>query len=246
MVAAGSTSAIERRAQARAADPSLSEAWWWLGIPVTVAIAIVTTYQFAPDFYRERVLPEGYGILELSHFFMPLAGFLICARLFFHPCVRADGLLRLAVGVFAVTCLFIAGEEHSWGQWFFYWNTPEFLAELNRQQETNLHNISHWFNQTPQTVLQVAIVVGGIILPLLPKISATLARAIPVFGVLIPPPAIVPVAIIAMIFKQVDRMQKSEIVSGILVRPSEATETFFYMFILFYVVMLRRRILAMS
>ncbi len=40
----------------------------------------------------------------------------------------------------ALGSLYIAGEEMSWGQHFFHWNTPEYWAEVNRQQETNLHN----------------------------------------------------------------------------------------------------------
>jgi hypothetical protein len=37
------------------------------------------------------------------------------------------------------------GEEISWGQRIFGWGTPEFLGELNAQNETNLHNL--WFSQ---------------------------------------------------------------------------------------------------
>ena len=34
-----------------------------------------------------------------------------------------------------------AGEEISWGQRLFSWQTPQLMAEINRQQETTLHNI---------------------------------------------------------------------------------------------------------
>lgn len=33
------------------------------------------------------------------------------------------------------------GEEISWGQRIFGWSTPEALAEVNYQQETNIHNL---------------------------------------------------------------------------------------------------------
>jgi hypothetical protein len=35
----------------------------------------------------------------------------------------------------------LAGEEISWGQRIFGWETPETIAAVNEQQETNLHNL---------------------------------------------------------------------------------------------------------
>ena len=61
-------------------DPGWNEAWWWLGIPLLVAAMGINTtfykvaafvigaYQIAPEWYRRYVIPEGYGILEVSHF----------------------------------------------------------------------------------------------------------------------------------------------------------------------------------
>ena len=49
----------------------------------------------------------------------------------------------IAISIFifvALICLFIAGEEISWGQRIIGWNTPDFFAARNFQQETNLHN----------------------------------------------------------------------------------------------------------
>ncbi len=37
---------------------------------------------------------------------------------------------------------FAGGEEMSWGQHLFGWGTPEWLGEVNGQNETNLHNIN--------------------------------------------------------------------------------------------------------
>jgi hypothetical protein len=42
----------------------------------------------------------------------------------------------LACGLF-----FMVGEELSWGQRIFGWETPATLQEVNKQEETNLHNI---------------------------------------------------------------------------------------------------------
>ena len=222
--------------------PGWAEAWWWLVIPVLTAAAILLAYWYAPDYYRTHILPEGTGYIEISHFVLPFTGFLICLGLMRQPRVKADGWLRAAVVVFALACLYIAGEEYSWGQWLFYWSTPERWAEMNRQNETNLHNTHYLFNQFPQTLLYTAILVGGFILPLWGWARRELARLVPLVGYLVPPAAILPVSISALTFKQIDRLQKSRIVTDILERPSEATETFYYMFILFYLIMLRQKI----
>jgi len=42
--------------------------------------------------------------------------------------------------IVALICVFIAGEEISWGQRIIGWNTPDLIAARNFQQETNLHN----------------------------------------------------------------------------------------------------------
>ena len=51
----------------------------------------------------------------------------------------------------AVVVFLIGMEEISWGQWIFFWRSPEVFKEINSQGETNLHNIgplqghSEWF-----------------------------------------------------------------------------------------------------
>ena len=104
------------------------------------AVFTLGSYWFSPGWYDRVVLPEGYGILEISHFIIPLIGLCIALRLLFDPFVRARPLVLTVTIIGALSCLYIAGEEMSWGQHFFHWNTPEYWAELNRQEETNLHN----------------------------------------------------------------------------------------------------------
>ena len=52
----------------------------------------------------------------------------------------ADRVLRVGLIVLAVGAFIVAGEEVSWGQWLFGFESPEFFAEKNLQQESNLHN----------------------------------------------------------------------------------------------------------
>jgi len=54
------------------------------------------------------------------------------------------GLKRLVLLGLALVLLFGAGEEISWGQRIFGWGTPDEIAEVNRQGETNVHNLKFW------------------------------------------------------------------------------------------------------
>ena len=78
------------------------------------------------------------------------------------PDFRAFGWLLM----WTLACVYFAGEETSWGQWYFQWGTPDGFKEINDQQETNLHNISSWMDQKPRALVELWIFIGGIILPL--------------------------------------------------------------------------------
>lgn len=78
-------------------------------------------------------------------------------------------LLRVGIVVWILGCIYFAGEEISWGQWYFQWETPEAIRELNRQKEVNLHNVSSWFNEKPRTLLEIWMIFAGLVVALLRK-----------------------------------------------------------------------------
>ena len=55
---------------------------------------------------------------------------------------------RLAGRALAALLFIAAMEEMSWGQMIFNWGTPELLDSLNRQQETNMHNLAVFHDYT--------------------------------------------------------------------------------------------------
>lgn len=63
-------------------------------------------------------------------------------------------------------CLFVAGEEFSWGQRLFGFYPPEFFLGNNFQQELNFHNLPQSFLQ-PKWFLMAVLASYGILLPLL-------------------------------------------------------------------------------
>ena len=69
------------------------------------------------------------------------------------------------------------GGGDSWGQHFLGWESSEFWQDINDQSETNLHNTSSWLDQKPRLILEIGVMVGGIVIPLLIKFKKGLLPA---------------------------------------------------------------------
>lgn len=80
---------------------------------------------------------------------------------------RAPRTARLSL---ALLCLFLGGEEISWGQRIFSWPTPAAFASVNFQGETNVHNL---FTPQLQMLMDPFELCLGILLCGVSRISAT-------------------------------------------------------------------------
>ncbi len=106
------------------------------GYAVTVLL-----WEETHSFRGEDHLIENLGAIL---FFVAALLFFVCYRLSSRgdmdtgnfPPKRNRYYLFLAI-LFFIGC----GEEISWGQRIFGWNSPKIVHELNRQRETNFHNI---------------------------------------------------------------------------------------------------------
>jgi len=86
-----------------------------------------------------------------------------------HPRLRVWILLLIAGGLYTLV------EEISWGQHYFGWLTPAWIADLNSQDQTNLHNVDGdvfyhiprvLVMYLPYNLLLAAIYGGGLVYPL--------------------------------------------------------------------------------
>jgi hypothetical protein len=223
-----------------ASDPRWSEAWWWLGVPVLSAIALIAVFVRAPLWYDKYVIPEGYGVLELVQFIIMLVALAIAVRLLFNPFVRKRPFLLSFTILSALSCLYIAGEEMSWGQHFFHWNTPEYWALVNRQGETNLHNTYAVFEKWPRAFLETCVFIGGIVVPLAAAFDPRVRTNR--LSLFLPASALLPTAIAVFVFKFLDLAQQKGFAQPWLQRPSETIELYLYFFIFAYLVVFARRI----
>jgi hypothetical protein len=121
-------------------------------------------YAVAPDFHKGWMQGED-KLVEWITF----GGFIGASIVIGTAFVRfRNGMNRYEKVYIALTALFFfvcAGEEISWGQRVFGFETPEKVREINEQDEFNLHNIS-FENIRPSDLVSWYMKMFGIILPL--------------------------------------------------------------------------------
>ena len=117
---------------------SIRTAWALFVVPLVFAALVAATAVYRPLY---RVFIEEDGIVEWAQVLALIAvlpvALLIASRLW----RRQERSYAALFVIAALAAFFIGGEEISWGQRVLGWATPEDLAALNRQGETNIHNV---------------------------------------------------------------------------------------------------------
>jgi len=140
-------------------------------LPLLLIVLAVLIAWGWPDYYVSKVVSkdslDGAGLAEdltvlalLPAIFLTFYGLVRYRRFLPSPVVAAWFF------VWALACIYFAGEEISWGQWYFQWETGETFRQINDQQETNLHNISSWLDQKPRTLVEIWVFAAGFLYPL--------------------------------------------------------------------------------
>lgn len=110
-----------------------------LGAPALIMLAGAATALLGKPAYKWFTGEDGASE-NLQVLFWGLAwilGFTVISRLWRNGLkVYAALYILLNAGIF-----FIIGEEVSWGQRVFGWETSEEMKAINKQEETNIHNI---------------------------------------------------------------------------------------------------------
>jgi hypothetical protein len=210
--------------------------WLWLPI-IWMIFQLIGEVIIPPQILT--VIHSENGPHELIEFGLLVAGFIIAV----HTLVKMDKTNRWLVawiGIAALACLFVAIEEMSWGQTILKWHTPEFWQGINNQQETNLHNTSKWLNQKPRIVLEIGILVGGIIIPLLRRFKPS---ALPKrFEIIYPPSILAVIACMAALVKLIDKGGREVFGFDFFTRPSEVEELYLFYFVAIYLLVMKHRL----
>lgn len=181
------------------------------------------------------------GPVEMLQWLIIVGAFFVAAATMLRINPKHNKGIFVWLLIAALACLYVAGEEISWGQHFLNWSTPEYWRAVNDQHETNLHNTSSWLDQKPRLILLLGIVVGGIVFPLLQKYKPGLLPER--FAVIYPPMALLPVALLVIGPPLVQDVTELFGI-GLFERVSEVQELYMFYFVLLYLIVLRRRVLA--
>ena len=133
-----------------------------LGLILAVLVYAWALNVFNPDLYYRSLQEDEYLEWATVYAFLGAAvvAWVAAARR-----RRATGELPwflVGVGLF---CVFVAGEEISWGQRIFTYRPPVYFLENNFQQEMNLHNVVD--TDLRKLALKGVILGYGVLLPFL-------------------------------------------------------------------------------
>lgn len=210
--------------------------FWVLWLPL---FAVIVTYVL------EHVLNTGQihfmyseqGFYENLQFAVLVFAFLVAVSTLIRMDRKFDPLMTAWVVLASLCCVYVGGEEISWGQQYLQWNTPEYWAAINDQNETNYHNTSSWFDQKPRLVLMIGIGVGGLIVPWLKRNSpAALPKR---FTAFYPQPNMWFLAGLVIGVHLLDKVVEA-FGGNLFERTSEQQELYMYYFVLLYLISLRR------
>ena len=216
---------------------------WWITLPIVATVALCAFSVIDKPTYGAYLQREG-GILETLHSLLAFASAAVAARILFIREVRADPLITAWLALFVVGGIYLGGEEASWGQHYFGWQTPEEWAAINRQEETNLHNTSIWLDHVPRVAITLAIVLGGVVIPWMKLAGSRLLWERVDF--VYPPLALISLAVLLLIGVIEDAIEAStDILDNVFAFSSgEMQENFIISFVFFYLLFLRRRALG--
>lgn len=218
--------------------------WLWLYFPPLILVVQIGAKLAGDGVYRALVRSE-LGLVELGTVVMLVLALAIAVRLFLARKTLPVRWLGAWMGLFALGALYFAGEEASWGQHYFGWSTPEALAAVNAQEETNIHNISGIFDQLPRNLLSLGVAVGGIVLPIVRRRRA--GAWVPAEGELqwlLPTVVCLPTAVLATLVTIPEKIFDSagrEVPALIEISAGESKEYYFGLFLLLYVLSIARR-----
>ena len=156
-------------------------------IPAGISLAAAATVVYPPLYIW--LLAED-SLVEWLQFLSLLAAAIFLT--FIAVRLPASGQRGMAVvyGLVGAAAWFLAGEEISWGQRIFGWQTPESMEQINRQGETTLHNIRGVQELVPAAMLLASLY--GACAPLVwAAVRARWKQAAPLH-LLIPPLGLVP------------------------------------------------------
>lgn len=204
---------------------------FWLWIPVSVFVLQVVI-ELSVSQRKYTLLYTENGPIELVQAYLLFIAAVLAVRWLLRECKNADLFMKGWVALALLGCVYVGGEEISWGQHVFHWMTPEEWAAVNDQGETNLHNTSAWLDQKPRLILELGVIAGGVLMPAIARFRP-LARFPLWMQRILPPGKLSVTAGLFLLVKIMDYI--GDATHWVMIkRASEVGEFYMYYFVLLY------------
>ena len=210
---------------------------YW-GLPVLI---FLLPYFWKVTNIDEDVLYAENGIIELG-----TAVFLFVGIYYAFRALRLSGGCRILfywIILLLLGSIYFAGEELSWGQHLFGWETHETWKAVNDQGETNIHNVSAVFDQWPRFLLTMAVLFGGLLIPLYNYLRGIELYRDRLAYWFLPTPVCVPASLFIVVIKLVDIVANTfSVFLQLDVSSGELKECLLAVFIMLYLISLKSRL----
>ena len=182
--------------------------WIWLWLPIIILAALLASRLVIPDIYvYESWIESERGVIENGTAILLFPAVVLGLRIFLRRRLLPRPWLGTWILLLTAAALFFSGEEISWGQQWFAWDTPAWMAEYNRQGETNLHNISKQLtSRTPSFIAGATVILAGVLLPLWKRWRGVCWAASDWRYWLAPTNIVIPTAVLALLCSLADRL----------------------------------------
>lgn len=230
------------------AVPAVADLRRMVLLPVTALLALLVAGVAAAPFpgAYALLLASEQGIVENATACLALAGIVPALDLVRRRRALRSPWIAAWAGCFVVGLVFLAGEETSWGQQWFRWDTPAWIGQANTQNETNLHNYAKWSEDLPKSVLSAAVLLTGIVWPIWAAWGGPdgwLRRSL--LGAIWPSAALWPSAAIAFALRLAERgvanLPGADSGAPLFRSLREGLELFLVLFVVLYLLELRQR-----
>jgi len=211
---------------------------FWLWIPIIFVIGQCVLEVVLPRGMMNASLSEN-GPHEILQFLIIASAAFVPIFYFISRKTDKNILYKIWFALAFICCVYVAGEEVSWGQHFFNWGTPESWQAVNDQAETNLHNTSSWLDQKPRLILMIGIVFGTLVAPIL--ISKNILKLPDVLKTLIPVKEFSLLAFLVIGTHGLDKILNALDIN-FFARYSEVQEILLFYFVLLYLINLYHRL----
>lgn len=215
-------------------------AWLWLGIPPLLVLAMGATAALAEPRVFHAWFKRKEGPIEWATVIVLLPAVVAAIAVWRRRAELPNRWIGRWMGLVGLGAFYYAGEEISWGQQLFAWETPEFIATRNDQRETNFHNLIGLgiFEEVPRFVLEQWILWGGVVIPLADRWRGVVRSARASWDHWFWPTwCCLPTALLAILIRvpdRIDRLTGEQLAVLRDLRLSEPQEFYFGLFLAMY------------